>query len=72
MSIRLHDRKLPRKLYFNPDLALGEAYMDGTLTIEDGSLADLAGIVGMNQMNARSETLYGLRHKLSRLLRRWQ
>ena len=34
VTIRLHDKKLHYKLICNPDLYIGEAYMDGTLTIE--------------------------------------
>jgi cyclopropane-fatty-acyl-phospholipid synthase len=36
VTMRLHDRALHRKLVVNPHLYLPEAYMDGTLTIEDG------------------------------------
>ena len=34
VTVRLHARSLHRKLLINPDLALGEAYMDGTLTVD--------------------------------------
>jgi cyclopropane-fatty-acyl-phospholipid synthase len=37
-TIRLHDRRLERQLFFNPKLHFGEAYMDGRLTVEDGTL----------------------------------
>ena len=45
VTVRLHDRMLPLRLAMSPSLALGEAYMDGTLTIERGSLADLLHLV---------------------------
>ena len=45
---RLHDKALHWKLVTNPDLHLGEAYMDGTLTIEDGTLYDLLKLFGVN------------------------
>ena len=32
-SVTLHDPDLPRKFLARPDLAMGEAYMDGRLTI---------------------------------------
>ena len=38
----------PLKLAMNPDLALGEAYMEGGLTFEEGGLYDLLDIVGRN------------------------
>jgi len=37
VTLRLHDKKLHRLLFFNPELAAAEAYMDGTLTFEDGA-----------------------------------
>ena len=51
VSIRLTDRALPARLLANPSLALGEAYMDGTLRIEAGTLRDLLSIC-MTQMDA--------------------
>ncbi len=37
VTVRLNDPKLPGKLFRNPELNAAEAYMDGTLTFEDGS-----------------------------------
>src|SRR4030095_14262504 len=37
---RLHAPALHRRLPLNPYLAAGEAYMDGTLTVEDGTIYD--------------------------------
>ena len=37
VTLHLHDPRLYNKLFFNPELHAGEAYMDGTLTFEDGS-----------------------------------
>ena len=38
VKIALLDRTLPRKIVFSPDMAVGEAYMDGRLTIENDDL----------------------------------
>ena len=40
IKIKLLDKKLHYKLLFRPDLYFGEAYADGTIIIEDGSLTD--------------------------------
>ena len=40
VAIQLRDPGLPRRLLFQPELAAGEAYMDGSLTIEQGTLRD--------------------------------
>ncbi len=37
VSARFHSAKAERAIFLNPELAAAEAYMDGTLTFEDGS-----------------------------------
>ncbi|WP_347716923.1 cyclopropane-fatty-acyl-phospholipid synthase family protein [Sphingomonas sp.] len=50
LTVRFTDRKLALALVRNPRLAFGEAYMDGRLLIEDGSILDLLEmIVGANR-----------------------
>ncbi|HUA52659.1 MAG TPA: cyclopropane-fatty-acyl-phospholipid synthase family protein [Candidatus Sulfotelmatobacter sp.] len=49
VSIRLHDDNLRRRLLWNPRLAVGEAYMDGSLTIERGTLYDFLDLLAVNQ-----------------------
>jgi len=44
-TIRLHDWRLVWRLLLSPSLAAGEGYMDGRLTIEQGSLVDFLAIV---------------------------
>jgi cyclopropane-fatty-acyl-phospholipid synthase len=48
VTLRLHDAKVSRELALNPWLRIGEAYMDGRLTIEEGSLYDLIEIGMLN------------------------
>ena len=48
VTVRLHDRSLHTRLFFNPHLATGEAFMDGTLTVEDGDIYDFAALGMMN------------------------
>ena len=40
IKLKIHDKKLHHKLLLYPDLYLGEAYTDGSITIEGGSLSD--------------------------------
>ncbi len=51
VHVTLHDDALPRRLSLQPELALGEAYMDGTLTI-DGD--DLRGLLTLLIRNAKA------------------
>jgi cyclopropane-fatty-acyl-phospholipid synthase len=48
VTIRLHDPTLHWKLLVRPRLYLGEAFMDGTLTVEEGSLYDLIDLLAVN------------------------
>jgi len=48
VTVRLHDRRLHRLLFYNPDLHAGEAYTNGTLTVEDASLYDFLELIGRN------------------------
>src|SRR5689334_8342694 len=45
---RFPERAVPRVLLLNGPLKLGETFMDGRLTVEDGSLYDLLELVGCN------------------------
>jgi len=70
VTVRLHSRALAWKLALNPDLYLGEAYMDGTLTVEHGDIHDLLNLVMLNvgrtQPNVFFKTITALRR-----LTRW-
>jgi cyclopropane-fatty-acyl-phospholipid synthase len=45
VSARFTTARAARRILFNPELALGEAFMDGTFVVENGSIADLLAIV---------------------------
>jgi cyclopropane-fatty-acyl-phospholipid synthase len=47
-GLRLHDPLLHHRLFFNPSLAFGEAYMDGRLTIEGGDIYDALEVFARN------------------------
>ena len=63
VRVRLRDRRTQRRLLLNPELRLGEAYMDGSLVLEEGSLDDLLVLCTSN-----AETLS--RHPLA-VAQRW-
>ena len=48
IKVKILDRKLHYKLLFHPDLYLGEAYTDGQLIIENGTLTDFLDLALMN------------------------
>jgi len=63
--LRLLDKKLHYKLLFYPDLYFGEAYTDGTVKIENGSLTDFLNIafknIGRGKINVFGQLLNKLR-----------
>jgi cyclopropane-fatty-acyl-phospholipid synthase len=68
--IRLHDRSLHHRLAIDPFLHVGEAYMDGTLTLEQGSLYDFLDICAANIERIWAHPLSRAVAALDRLLRR--
>ncbi|HUJ97534.1 MAG TPA: cyclopropane-fatty-acyl-phospholipid synthase family protein [Stellaceae bacterium] len=48
ITIRLHDAALGYKLFVNPRLYIGEAFMDGTLTVEDASIYEFLNFAAIN------------------------
>jgi cyclopropane-fatty-acyl-phospholipid synthase len=68
--IRLHDKSLHRRLAINPYLYVGEAFMEGTLTIEQGSLYDFLDICAANEWRVSSHPFSRAVAACERLLRR--
>ena len=72
LTVRLHDRALHWKLFFSPELHAGEAYMDGTLTVEDGSLYDFLELITMNMGAAGYHPFYRAVEWVARMVRHVQ
>jgi cyclopropane-fatty-acyl-phospholipid synthase len=45
VAARFLTERTQRRILINPELALGEAYMDGTFVVENGSIADVLAIL---------------------------
>jgi cyclopropane-fatty-acyl-phospholipid synthase len=72
ITMRLHDRSLPHELFFNGRLKLGEAFMDGRLTVEGGSIYDLLAFFGLNMSLAPSHLIMRIGDEVGRLMRVFQ
>jgi len=57
VTLRFTDKKLARRLFLNPELRAGEAYVDGTMIFEEGSIRDLLMIFAINRSNLRKQPL---------------
>ncbi len=57
-TMRLHSRLLEYKLPFNPTLYFSEAYMDGLITFDEGTLADFLEVSIKNYIHLERHPLY--------------
>src|SRR6202171_539513 len=65
-TVRIHGRWSAWTIGFKPDLALGEAYMDGRMTVEDGTIADVLEILISSVGAGRLPLLVRLERALDR------
>jgi cyclopropane-fatty-acyl-phospholipid synthase len=66
VAVRFTTAKAERGVLLDPELKLGEAYMDGTLIVERGSIADVLAMLFQQPRNAPSKWAW-----LPHLLRYW-
>jgi cyclopropane-fatty-acyl-phospholipid synthase len=71
-SVRIHKRGLETTLFFNPELRAAEAYMDGTLTMEDGTtIHDFILLFSVNRAGLAGHVSQKILRRAWRALRRW-
>jgi cyclopropane-fatty-acyl-phospholipid synthase len=70
IAIRITDWTVVRQLAFNPDLALGEAYMGGGLVIETGDVGGLLDLCRSNLGSGNGHWVQYLHNAGRRLIRR--
>ncbi len=65
IKMKIHDKKLHYKLLLYPDLYFGEAYTDGKITFENGTISDFLDLalenIGRQKTNFISEIINSLR-----------
>ncbi len=69
-TIRLHDRRLHWKLFLKPRLFVPEAFMEGRLTVEEGTLYDFIDILTTNDAAQIDALPQRLGQAAGRLVRR--
>jgi cyclopropane-fatty-acyl-phospholipid synthase len=72
VTMRLSDRTLYRKLFLNPELHAGEAYMDGRLTFENSTLRDFLALFSINRLSLGSHPMQKVMRRVALLLKRFQ
>jgi len=71
LTIKIRDRATERALLFNPQLAFGEAYMDGRLTVEGGDIAQFLDLLTRNLEGGFGGGHLEWLHRMRLLVRRW-
>ncbi len=71
VTVKLQDRRAALELALHPDLKLGELYMDGRLTIEQGDIYDLLALAMRNAGSHHGKGLLSVARALRRLFRRF-
>ena len=70
IAVRVVDPAAIPRLLLNPDLAIGEAYMDGALTVEGGDIYDFLDLCFANLGWGSGQGLRGVRASIKRVIRR--
>lgn len=65
-TVHLHDWRLDYTLVLNPALRFGEAYMNGRLTIDQGTLPELMDLLLRNYANLERSRLFAIANVLQR------
>jgi cyclopropane-fatty-acyl-phospholipid synthase len=72
VTVRIHERSLPTRLLLNPELRLGEAYMDGAITAEEGStIYDFLLLAALNRHALGGNPFLRTASQINWVLRRW-
>lgn len=66
VAFRITDPAVPRKLFFNPDLALGEGYMDGKIIFEGCTLRDFLHLFNLNRLSLGAYPFQSVLRKISK------
>ena len=72
VTMRLTDPSLYRKLFLNPELHAGEAYMDGRMIFEEGGLRGFLTLFSVNRLSLGGHPVQKTLRRFSRGLKRFQ
>ena len=65
VTMRIHGSRAQRRLLWQPAIAVGEAYMDGSMTVEGGDLYPLMDLINRNIFRAGQNPLSRMQRLLS-------
>ncbi|MFA5955488.1 class I SAM-dependent methyltransferase [Hyphomicrobium sp.] len=71
LTVTLHDSKAGLDLFLHPQMALGELFTDGRLTVSGGSIYDLLELLGRNLHSLTPPQFGHIRHVVRNAFDRW-
>ena len=71
LTVSIADYRTAARIGANPALALGEAWMDGKVKVEDGSIYDLLDLIGLNLKYRKRARLGPVRRLAGDLFQQW-
>ena len=71
-TMKLTDRSLYTKLFLNPELHAGEAYMDGRMSFPGSSLRDFLTLFSLNRRSLKAFPMQKVFQRVSRGMKRFQ
>jgi cyclopropane-fatty-acyl-phospholipid synthase len=71
-TMQLSDPTLYRRLFFNPELHAGEAYMDGRMTFPGSSLREFLTLFSVNRISLGNQPMQKVLRSISKGLKRFQ
>ena len=69
VAFRITDKSLYNRMFFNPDLALGEGYMDGGIIFEGCTIYDFLHLFNLNRSSLGAHPLQAVLRKFSKAFR---
>jgi len=68
-TLRIASKWTDLAIALRPSLAFGEAYMDGSLTVEDGTIYDVLAVLARNLRNVPRRSWFGATQRMARRIR---
>jgi cyclopropane-fatty-acyl-phospholipid synthase len=72
VTMKLTDPTLYRKLFLNPELHAGEAYMDGRMSFPGSSLREFLMLFSVNRLSLGNQPVQRVLRRISRAMKRFQ
>ena len=72
VTMKLTDPTLYRKLFLNPELHAGEAYVDGRMSFPGSSLREFLTLFSVNRLSLGNQPVQKVLRRVSRAMKRFQ